>query len=390
MKTGRLVALASALMFFYGFILGGQQLVMVDITGEYGGGTSGIGFLVALQHVASMAMPVCMGTVADRVGKKKILVLFSVIFGMGCLVAGLSGTMLVYMVGTLLIGAGYSVCESLSSAVLTDLDEENGMRYVNIAQCLLSVGAIISPVLLRFCMNRLGADWRLGFYICAVMFCVLAVLLAMTVFPLKSAAASVKAAKRPKEKKDSYTSLQMIVLFSLVASIIMYVGLENGFGYFVNSLFTGHLKNADFGAMGLSAYWAGMALIRFLCGLRAYNPERMLFVCFTLCVVFFVLLALSSTPLVSVVFCGCLGAAFGPIWSTLVSLAAKVRPENSAGAIGLMSTGCGFGGIIFPALLGIISEAFSIQMAFVCLAVIAFLGLVLSTVAAAVRRKQKQ
>ncbi len=52
-RTGRLVMLASALMFFYGFILGGQQLVMADIAAEYHTDQRGMGLLVS----ASMRRP---------------------------------------------------------------------------------------------------------------------------------------------------------------------------------------------------------------------------------------------------------------------------------------------------------------------------------------------
>lgn len=387
-RPRQLVALASALMFSYGFILGGQQLVMVDIASEYELGQSKMGFLVSAQHVAAVIMPICMGAVADKVGKKRVLVLFSLIFGIGCAFVGASASVWIYLVGTCLIGCGYSVCESLSSAVMTDLDEVQGMRYVNITQCLLSVGAIISPVLLKFCMGRLGANWRLGFWLCAAAFCLLAVLLAFTGFPGKAAVKAAKAGE--KQKEEGYRNWQICLLLSLFVAIVLYVGLENGFGYFVNSLFTIQLGNAEFGAAALSAYWAGMALVRFLCGLRTYHPEKMLFVCFALSAVLFVALACSPWAYVSVLLCGCLGAAFGPIWSTLVALAAKVRPQNSAGAIGLMSTGCGLGGIVYPALMGVLSEAFSLRLAFLCLAATAFAGLILCMAAAGIRSGKEQ
>ena len=75
------------LLFFYGFLLGGQQLVMMDIAAEYQVGTKGMGGLISAQHVAAVIMPLCMGAAADRVGKKRILVVFTFLFGMGCVFA---------------------------------------------------------------------------------------------------------------------------------------------------------------------------------------------------------------------------------------------------------------------------------------------------------------
>ena len=98
-------------------------------------------------------------------------------------VAGCSTELGAYIAGALLIGAGYSVCETLSSAVLGDLDREKGMQYINLAQGFLSVGAVISPILLRLCDQRLGTNWRLVFLICGAAVALLAVLLANTPFP---------------------------------------------------------------------------------------------------------------------------------------------------------------------------------------------------------------
>ena len=368
-RTGRLVMLASALMFFYGFILGGQQLVMADIAAEYHTDQRGMGLLVSAQYAAAVMMPVCMGAAADRIGKKKVLVTFSALFGLGCMLAGLSDTVGVYLVGACLIGSGYSVCETLSSALMTDLDQEQGMRYINITQFLLSVGAIISPVLLRFGMNRLGADWRLGFWICSGAFFVLAFLLGGAAFPKKG-----EDLQKSTEKATGYLRWQLGILLSLFAAIVLYVGLENGFGYFVNLLFSFHLEREELGAVAISAYWAGMASSRFLCGIKKYHPEKMLLTCFLASAILFAGLVFLKLPGLSVFICFLLGAAFGPIWGTLIALAGSISPENSAGVIGFMSTGCGLGGILYPILMGVLSEAFSLRTAFAGLSVTALAG----------------
>lgn len=379
---GWLVGLASALLFFYGFMLGGQQLVMIDIAEEYHVNTQGMGLLVSAQHVAAVLMPLCMGVVADRIGKKKVLVAFTLVFGMGCALSGLSNSILMYLFGACLIGSGYSVCESLSSAVMTDLDPEQGMRYINITQLLLSIGAILSPVILRFCMSRLHARWRLGFMICSFAFLILAVFLGKACFPQKRE--KVEAAS---EKAIAISGAQMGMILCFFLSIILYVGLENGFGYFVNPLFSIQLEREELGAMAISGYWAGMSASRFLCGLRNYHPGRMLLTCFSLSGVLFLFLVFMKVPWFSIAVCFFLGFAFGPIWSTLVASAAEVCPEKSAGVIGLMSTGCGLGGILYPTLMGFLSEKYNLQTAFFCLAVTSFAGFLLC-LAAAVKKKK--
>ena len=365
-----LVALSAALMFFYGFILGGMQLVLDDIANLFQTGQTGKGMLVSAQHITSALAPVCMGLLADKIGKKKVLVAFSAVFGIGCAVCGFSNTIAVYTFGITLTGAGYSVCESLSSAVLTDLDSKNGIRYINICQCLLSVGAVISPLLLQASIRYLGADWRLAFYVCAAAFLILAGLLSCTVFPKP-------VLKETTKRSGSYRQFLTVVFVCLVLAMIFYVGLENGFGYFVNTLFADHLQSGNLGAYAISLYWAGMALCRLVCSLKAYKPIPMLLGCFFLSAVLLAVLAVCPWGGASLACCFLVGAAFAPVWSTLAALAAAQNPEHSGAAIGLMSTGCGLGGIVFPTVMGYVSEHYRITTAFFLLCVTACVGLVL-------------
>lgn len=68
--TGWLVGLTAMLLFFYGFLLGGQQLVMMDIAAEYQVGTKGMGGLISAQHVAAVIMPLCMGLQQTELGRR--------------------------------------------------------------------------------------------------------------------------------------------------------------------------------------------------------------------------------------------------------------------------------------------------------------------------------
>ena len=52
-KMSQLIVLACALMFFYGFFLGGTQLVITDIAAEFRVGTTGMGMLVSAQYAAA-------------------------------------------------------------------------------------------------------------------------------------------------------------------------------------------------------------------------------------------------------------------------------------------------------------------------------------------------
>ncbi len=183
LRPGWVLALLCTVLFFYGFYLGGVQLVISEVSREYGQNAAGMGGLVAAQHVAAVVLPVVLGALADRIGKKPVLCIFAAVFAVGCFLAGLSKNLGVYVIGAVCVGAGYSVCESVSSAVLSELDAEKGARYINLSQALLSLGAVISPFLVQWLQKSRHVSWRLPFLICAAAYTLLALLLLLTVFP---------------------------------------------------------------------------------------------------------------------------------------------------------------------------------------------------------------
>ena len=113
MKTklcpGWVLALLCTVLFFYGFYLGGVQLVISEVSREYGQNAAGMGGLVAAQHVAAVVLPVVLGALADRIGKKPVLCIFAAVFAAGCFLAGLSKNLGVYVIGAASLGAAIAI-----------------------------------------------------------------------------------------------------------------------------------------------------------------------------------------------------------------------------------------------------------------------------------------
>ena len=365
-KTPRLILVLTALLFCYGFMVGGQQLVLATVCEQFGIGVVGMGTMVAILHVASMLTPAVMGAVADRIGKKKVLVLFAVLYGIGCLTAAVSPILAGFVVAMLLIGAGYSVCESLTSAVCVEVSAEDGDRYINLTQCLLSVGAILGPIVMGHLPELSFGSWRLLYIFCGVPLVLIGLALSRMTFPVGVSSEKVK---------TSAKQLWLSPIFiALIASMFLYVGLENGFGYFVEILFDLKTSGAVLGAYGLSAYWAGMAVARLWYSIRAYRPGRTVRLSFLGAAACFVALVLLKSGILCAAVCFLVGFTYGPIWTTIVAGAARRFPDHKASATGLMSSACGLAGIVYPMFMGLIVDSLDIRIGFVILAVTAALG----------------
>ena len=369
-RTPKLVLVLTCLLFCYGFMVGGQQLVLATVCAQFGIGVVGMGTMVAILHVASTLTPVVMGAVADRIGKKKVLVVFTVLYGIGCLIAAFSPVLAAFVVAMLVIGAGYSVCESLTSAVCVELSTADGERYINLTQCFLSVGAILGPIVMGSLPEFSFASWRLLYVFCGLPLVTIGLLLSRMGFP---------AAESSRTAGTNARQLWLSPIFlALVVSMFLYVGLENGFGYFVEILFDLKLDGARLGAYGISAYWAGMAVSRFLFSLRPYRPRRTVRLCFLGAAAAFLALIAVPSGWLCVALCAMVGFAYGPVWTSIVAGAAQRFPQHKASATGLMSAACGLAGIVYPMFMGIIVDSLDIRIGLVILAVTASLGAVLA------------
>ena len=370
LRPGWVLALLCTVLFFYGFYLGGVQLVISEVSREYGQNGAGMGALVAAQHIAAVVLPVVLGALADRIGKKPVLCLFAAVFAAGCFLAGFSKSLGVYLVGAVCVGAGYSVCESVSSAVLAELDTEKGARYISLSQAMLSLGAVISPFLVKWMQTSLRTGWRTPFLICAAAYTLLALLLLITVFPKRQMGMQ----QETKARTNFFTLRAFRLLFF---SILLYVGLENGISYFAESLFSVRLSAGGLAAAAISAYWVGMTVSRMVFSAVLRRPKRTLVGCFLASAAFLLALVISKAPAASLVCCFFVGFSYGPIWSTLVAQATALFPQAGAGAAGIMSAGCGLGGMLYPVLMGAASDWVGLGGAFGLLAATAAAGALL-------------
>ena len=351
-------------MFAYGCFLGASQAVIAQAAADLGLDIAGMGALVSLQFLPAIFVPVLMGSLADRIGRKPVISAFCALFGAGLLVCGSARSPVVYAVGAFAVGSAYSVCESGCCATMSDLGPEWGVRGINLSQALLCIGAVLSPVV----VSLLRLNWRVTYRLCAACYGVMLPILLCTRFPSPVVSGG-------EERGTVRLLLSAGAFLCLLACVFLYVGLETGFGYFIESLISGRFGDTPIPCVSL--YWLGMALSRLVFSSIRYRSKPVLAAGFGLSALCYVLLVRSGSGVLALALCFATGFAYGPIWSTLVAEANRRYPSHAGTASGLMSAGCGLGGILFPALTGLAARQFSLATAFLMMSGIALAGVAL-------------
>jgi len=352
--------------FIIGFETGGFQLVLRGMSSDFAVTALGSGILAAAQYAGFIVSPFVFGSLSDKIGKKRVIIISGSLAALGCAVSAVSHSMAPFIIGSFFTGSGYSAVESAEAAALSDMYGEKSSHYLCIAEFLFSVGAIVAPLVTEAGISGGLWNWRFVFTFCGAVFAVISCLYA-------AARIVVPVSSRPsaREKMPVWRYFASAAFAFLFVSIFFECGLEQGFSYFIESHFSKTLLRPDLSAYSVSAYWVGMASFRLLYSVVRVKPYRALLSGLAVACAALLGMAVSNSAYVSLAMCVLTGMALGPLWAMLIDLAAKQFPENSGGAVGLFSSGCGIGGAVFPIITGLLSDGAGLRTAFAVLAAVA-------------------
>jgi fucose permease len=365
-KYSRLLVFVSCgIAFFLGFESGGFQLVLINVASDFVLTTTMMGVLVASQYSAITLAPLLFGWIADRIGKKFVLLVFMPIFAGGCLLTASSGSILVFIPGVFMIGVGYSVCECVASSALSDSFPGHENKYLNIMQCAFSLGAVISPLLFTWLISSHGFTWRAVFLFAGCGYLVL--------YPLMFFSSSRKPVIVP-EKTVFGSPFRSRFLIGLLFAMLAYVAMETGVAYFADSFFVIEYANKELGAYAISGYWFAMAISRFLFSRTGMKPRTMVLLGFFASGFLFILLLLFKNQWLLLTVFITLGAMMGPVWPMIVGIGTSSYQEISGTIASVLTAAGGLGGALAPVLIGAVAEQTDLYGGFWLLAAVSISG----------------
>lgn len=373
-RLRRQLIVISMLVFFLGFEAGGFQLVVLYMANEFKLSSAEMGNIISIQFLAMVVMPLIFGRLADDYGKKPISILSCMLLIIGSLVASLAGNAIIFAAAVFIIGTGYSVCEGISMAAVSDACPEKSAGYLNIVQAFFSIGAIISPIAVDFAITNFKADWRIVFNVIGVAYSFLIIILFRTEYLVKVFESTETDTKlTPVRDKFSYLSIMNLSMIGLFGAMFIYVGLENGIGYYLNSFMT-EVSVPKLAAYCISLFWLSMVISRLIFGFINFRIQIVIPACFMIAAGLLLILSGSAHIIIQFLTCSLIGFVFGPIWPSLISLATKSNPKYSATISSIMYVSGGLGGTVFASFAGWVKEYFSIRVTFSIFGILSLIG----------------
>ncbi len=350
------------------FFLGTGVAIVGATAQAVGLSASQIGYLIAAQNIGFGVAVVWAGALSDLYPKPVILTAGLAVLAVSFALLYRAGGFGLNLAVMFLMGAGMGGVEAVTDAMLLDMHTRNESRYVTINHFFVSVGMVSITVYLMM----LELNWRASLTQVAVAVGALAVIVAFI---------------RPPSRRGASSGAQIVRELTSDAGILLMfcagagaIGLGAGVTGVITTYATQvRSMNVESAQIALALFLVGLAAGRILIGALARHtrPARIATVACALAFVCSVVLFLTpvSGP-VLMALAAVLGFCVAPLLPLTIATAG-LRYRHAAGAaMGMVKLAIPVGGIVFPGLLGLITDLVSFEAALYLLPASALLFLV--------------
>lgn len=303
------------------------------------------------------------GVLADRIGKKPVLVFSLIGFSIGLSLFPLAPNFQIACLTMALIGGCGGILDSQVGALITALNPEKTGFYMNLTQIFFGLGAIAGPFLAAAAISY-GYGWQLCYFILAGLSWLLTGGLILAQFPSLG-----------ETEKISWKGFKDLILdprFLLICfCMFLYSGSEvGGWGWLSTFLKTDLGFSITQSSLAVALFWAAMTLGRIGCGpfiLRYSTRVILIVLAFLSAVVTAFSGFISGNWSWPVIFF--MGLAYSSIWPLLVTFGGNQYPIYLSTVFALLIGSGGLGSTIIPYLIGIIGQNAGVRLAMISPAV---------------------
>ncbi len=358
------------IIFINGFEAGGLQATLLNIGQTYDLSTASKGAFASVELFATMLAPLLLGPWADRNNKIKCLRLLLCIQFLAALLIMIFTSRTVIIGGVFFLGLTTSALQFIAIAALADSYPVTCSEKIGFLTSMYALGAFTAPLVVSAYL-KLGFGWRL-------LFTILTVTSLIALLGLLGSGNEVREQATGELEEEGTGKFVLPAILLLCVVMCIYVGYENGFAFFVDTLFSEEL-NSSIGKYALSIFWIVMIPSRVLVGYFAKHAHKILLGTVIAIPVITLIIAQLNSDVLVLLLCIPLGFACGATYPSVLNIAMPLAGDHKATATGMITTATGIGGFVFTAFTGAIGEAWGLRVAVMVLSgffILSFLSVV--------------
>ena len=309
------------------------------------------GFLLSLPSWGNLASVFLTGYLPTYIGRRKTVLLTSVWMALAFILItfGIGGAALL-PVACVMIGIARGGNSNFSNTMMSTLTGQRAAVGYNLLHSAFAVGAVLSPLALVACASRSENGWRMMGMGIIVLCIAQVVVYAKMALPAEKVTGSIKTVDKRFLKSKSFWLGSAILFFYISMEYAICTWLVT---YFKDS---GYLS-PNVSQMMTSLLWVVMFIGRMIgaCLVGKVPRKALLVVDGVGLTAFFLLVFFSRSELP--IFIGIMGVGLfmATIYTTALALGTEKIRGNDLGVSNMVLIGS-FGGIITPALVGMVAE----------------------------------
>lgn len=322
----------------------------------YGISYARAGFLLSLPSWGNLASIFITGYLPAVVGRRKTILTTSIWMALAyiCVCLGIGGAVLLPVI-CVMIGVSRGGNSNFSNTMISTLPGKKAAVGYNLLHGAFAVGAVVSPLMLVFCVNHFTDGWRLMTGVISVL-CALQVLTYATMpLPAENITGSIRSVDRSFLRHRSFWFASCILFFYISAEYAIANWLVT---YFRDS----GILSPDISQMMSSLLWVVMFVGRLLgAWLVGRISRKLLLVADGVgLLIFFAVVFFSRSQ--APIFIGVMGVGLfmATIYTSALALGTECVRGNDLGVSSMILIGSA-GGILTPALVGMVAEQAGIQ-----------------------------
>ena len=307
------------------------------------------GLLIGVTFFGSIAAVTIGGYLADRFGKKPLLLITLAGLVLAFLLFTVAPSFAVVAVACLLAGAMCGALEGLSGAVIADLDPARVDRNMNLLQVAFCAGAVL-VLLVTAWLRAADGNWRLPY-----------LWLAIGAGSCWFLGLGMRVPPAPPAERISLPIARALLadraILRLALGIALYVGSEMSLAQWISPLLERHFAyTASMAMLGAGLFWLSMGVARVVIGFLCQRYPGTLVLKWLLIggLLSFVVMLLPVGLWRLWVGVALAGATFSGVWPLIVSLGNARYPHYSGTTIAILVASGTVGGMLFPPLTGFV------------------------------------
>ncbi len=356
------------IVFFNGFESGGYQASLYSIAQVYDLSVTSMGLFASVELFATMLAPLVLGSLADRSHKLKFLLVLLGIQIVFAFTLFASSVEPLFIACIFFLGLTTSALQFISIAALMEAYPVSGKRKIGFMTSMYALGAFVAPLIVDRLLDH-GFSWRLVFL--ALM--VGSVIAFVGVFALRNYKAEEKGQSEDTDSVGGRFVITAVLLLCVVMCI--YVGFENGFAFFVDTMFA-EVLNSSSGKFAISLFWVVMIPSRVMVGLFSRHAKKILIAAIIAIPLITWLITMMTDARFVIALIIPLGFACGTIYPSVLSTLIAFSGNKKATATAMITTATGIGGVVFTALTGFMADRIGLQGSMLALSAFFILSLI--------------